>query len=130
MEPIDVKTYKIPFNDFLGIVLRRLHRDGVTLECEVRDNLRNGQGGLHGGVTATLVDTAVGIGILHVFDGKRACTTVEMKLNYFLPLVNGKVTARSKLLRVGSSLAIGSVEIKDARKRLAAFGMATYKLLI
>jgi len=129
MQPIDVKTYEIPFNDLLGIVIKRLHRDGVTLECEVRDDLRNGHGGLHGGVTATLVDTAVGIGILHVFNGKRPCTTVEMKLNYFLPLVNGKVTARSKLLRVGSSLAIGSVEIKDGRKRLAAFGTATYKLL-
>ena len=129
MQSKTAKTFTTPFNDHLGIVVKRLHKDGVTLECELTEVLRNSHGVLHGGVTATLVDTAVGVAIVHVFGGKRSSTTVEMKLNYFLPLDRGKITARSKLLRVGTSLVVGSVEVKDARKRLAAFGTATYKLL-
>lgn len=120
---------KIPFNDLLGLKVKRVHKDGVTVELEIRDQLRNGHGGLHGGATATIVDAAVGCAVIHHFGGKRSATTVEMKLNYFLPLQNGRVRARAKLLRVGTTLAIGSVEVKDAKNRLAAFGVATYKIL-
>jgi uncharacterized protein (TIGR00369 family) len=78
-------------------------------------------------VTATLIDVAAGVATMHV-TGKRA-TTVSLKLSYFLPLTEGKVTARAKVLRAGSSLTVASVEVKDAKKRLAAFGMVTYKIL-
>ena len=27
---------RIPFNTLLGVKLNRLHRDGVTIECELR----------------------------------------------------------------------------------------------
>jgi acyl-CoA thioesterase len=123
------KRFTTPFNSLLGISVKQTHRDGVTIECELTDQLRNAGGVMHGGVTATLVDAAVGIAIVHHFRGERTATTVEMKLNYFLPITAGKVRARAKLLRIGTSLAVGSVEVQDSRGRLAAFGTATYKLL-
>jgi uncharacterized protein (TIGR00369 family) len=119
----------MPFNQLLGISLKTKHTDGVTIACEVRDDLRNAGGMLHGGVTATLVDVAVGMAAWHHLGERRPIATVELKLNYFLPIEQGRVTARARLLRTGSSLIVGSVEVKDARKRLAAFGIATYKIL-
>lgn len=107
----------------------RNHKDGVTVACRVRPELQNSQGVLHGGVTATLVDAAVGMASIRHLEGKRAVTTVELKLNYFIPITTGRVTARARLLRVGSSLIVGAVEVKDHRGRLAAFGTATYKIL-
>lgn len=107
----------------------RFHKDGVTVACAVRPELLNSQGVLHGGVTATLVDAAVGMSSVRHLNGKRLVTTVELKLNYFLPITEGRITARGRLLRVGSSLIVGSVEVKDHRRRLAAFGTATYKIL-
>jgi len=38
----------------------RFHADGVTVGCTVREELRNALGVLHGGVSATLSDVAVG----------------------------------------------------------------------
>lgn len=119
----------IPFNGLLGLEVIRFHKDGVTVACTVRPELLNSQGVLHGGVTATLVDAAVGMSSVRHLDGKRLVTTVELKLNYFLPITQGRITARGRLLRVGSSLIVGSVEVKDHRRRLAAFGTATYKIL-
>jgi uncharacterized protein (TIGR00369 family) len=119
----------IPFNDLLGIRVTRTHRDGVTVQCDIQPELRNSHGVLHGGVTATLVDVAVGMAAVHHFGGKRTLTTVELKVNYFLPISEGRVTARARLLRLGSSLVVGSVEVKDHKRRLAAFGTATYKIL-
>lgn len=120
---------EIAFNQLLGIEVLRHHKDGLTVQCRVRPELLNGQGTLHGGVTATLVDVAVGMATAHRFEGKKTISTVEMKLNYFLPITGGLVRARARLLRIGTSLVIGSVEVLDEKRRLAAFGTATYKLL-
>lgn len=122
-------TDRMPFNKSLGLRIARTHRDGVTIEIPVRDELRNIAGMLHGGVTATIVDAAVGIAIHHHFGGKRQSTTVEMKLNYFRPIVDGKVIARSRLLRIGQHLVVGNVEVKDVSGNLAGFAIVTYMLL-
>ena len=52
-----------------------------------------------------------------------------MKLNYFLPIVSGKLSARGKLLRIGTSLVVGSVDLYNEKKQLAGAALVTYKLL-
>ena len=53
----------IPFNDHLGIVIEEKHDDGLTISCRMRPEFRNGHGVLHGGITATLADVAVGVAV-------------------------------------------------------------------
>jgi acyl-CoA thioesterase len=120
---------QMPFNNLLGIRVARTHRDGVTIECTLRDDLRNLAGVLHGGVTATLADAAVGIAIHHHFQGLRPSTTLELKINYFRPIDSGKVIARARLIRIGSSICVGRVDIFDSKKRLAGAALVTYMLL-
>ena len=80
----------VPFAKLLGIKLTRVHRDGVTIECPLRRKLTNSAGVAHGGVAAALSDAAVGMAIGRHFGGKRPITTVEMKINYFLPATEGR----------------------------------------
>lgn len=122
-------TRRIPFNHLLGIRVVRRHRDGVTLECAVRDDLRNWAGVLHGGVTAAIADVAVGVAITNHFHKKRRATTTELKINYFLPIRDGKITARSHLIRIGSTLVVGRVDLFDSEKRLAGAALVSYMLL-
>ena len=122
-------TRRMPFNQSIGLRIAKTHSDGVTVEIPVRDDLRNLAGLLHGGVTATIADVAVGIAIHHHFGGKRMCTTVDLKINYFRPIENGKVVARSRLLRIGNHLVVGTVEIRDGARNLAGFATVTYMLL-
>jgi uncharacterized protein (TIGR00369 family) len=118
----------MPFNRLVGIRLARIHRDGVTIECKLRGELLNGAGVLHGGVTATLADAAVGVAIV-VRKGLGSATTVEMKLNYLRPVAEGKITARARLLRMGSRLCIGRVDMFDDAKNLVSSALVTYMLL-
>lgn len=120
---------RMPFNKSLGIRVKRLHTDGVTIECPLRDDLRNGAGVLHGGVTATLADAAVGIALAHHFGGMRRVTTIELKVNYFLPVSEGKVIARARLLRIGRTLCVGRVDLLDVRRQLVGAALVTYMLL-
>jgi len=119
----------VPFAHLLGIEIHRTHADGVTLRCKLHENLMNNAAGLHGGVTATLVDIAVAMAVYHHFGRRRPITTVEMKVNYFRPVATGTVYARAHLLRVGKTLCVGRVDLVDDRKRVVGGGMATYMIL-
>ena len=120
---------EIPFNSHVGLHLVRLHKDGVTIACELRPELMNGSGVLHGGVTATLADVAVGMALARHLGRPRAATTVVMKINYLRPVATGKITARSHLVKVGTRLCCGRVEIFDAGKRAVAAALITYMIL-
>ena len=117
---------KVPFNTLLGMRLYRIHRDGVTIECPLRDDLRNSAGAAHGGVTAAMADAAVGIAINRRSGGKRRITTVELKINYFRPVREGRIFARSHLLRIGSTLCVGSVDFTDEQARAIGTAIVTY----
>lgn len=116
---------RMPFNHHLGLKVSRVWADGLTLECAIRETLRNGLGTLHGGVTATLVDVSVGLAIIGQLGGRMA-TTVELKVNYLRPATSGNVLARARIVKLGKTLAIGTAEIKDPHGHVIAIGTATY----
>lgn len=120
---------RIPFNTLLGIKLTRTHRDGVTIECALRHELTNSAGVAHGGVAAAIADVAVGMALNRHFGGKRPITTVEMKINYFLPATDGHIFARSRLLRIGSTLCVGSVDLTNTEGKQLGTALVTYMLL-
>ena len=120
---------RMPFNKLLGIHVQRLHSDGLTIECTLRPELLNLAGVLHGGVLATLADAAVGIALQRHFGGTRPITTVEMKINYLRPVSEGKVRARAKLLKVGTKLGVGTVELKTGSGKIVAAALLSYMLL-
>ncbi len=121
--------HKIHFAGLLGIRLTQIHRDGITIECRIRKGLQNSVGVLHGGVGASLADVAVGAGLHWHLGSQRPFTTVELKINYLRPVSGGRVFARCRLLRVGSTLCVGRVDIMDGHKRMAGTALVTYMLL-
>ena len=120
---------RVPFAALLGIKLTRVHRDGVTIECALRHELTNSLAVAHGGVTATLADAAVGMALIRHFGGKRPVTTVEMKINYFLPVKKDRIFARARLLRIGSTLCVGRVDLTDTQGSQLGTALVTYMLL-
>ncbi len=118
-----------PFIQLLQIRLNRMHRDGVTLECPVRKDLHNVIGGLHGGAAATLADTAAGFAIQRELGGGQPITTVEMKINYFRPVAEGKLRARARVIRLGSTLCVAMVDLSDAGGKSIGIAIVTYMRL-
>jgi acyl-CoA thioesterase len=117
------------FNHLLGFELARVHRDGLTIHCRVRPELLNSAGSLHGGVTASLADAAVGSALYHHFGAAQRFTTVELKVNYFRPVTEGRLVARSRLVRLGSTICVGRVDLADAKRRSVGLAIVTYMLL-
>ena len=120
---------KIHFAGLLGVRLAALHRDGLTLECDVRKDLLNSAGVLHGGVSATIADAAVGVALHYLLGSHRPITTVEMKINFFRPVSEGRISARAHMLRMGSTICVGRVDLTDAQRKLIGTALATYMIL-
>lgn len=117
----------MPFNDLLGIRLVEDHDDGVTIEMPIREDLLNLNGVVHGGATASLVDAALGIAITRKW-ADRLTSTVEMKLNYLRPAREGKLIARSRFVKTGKTIVVGTVDVVDESGAGIAFGLLTYML--
>ena len=117
------------FNHLLGFELVRMHRDGLTIQCRVRPELLNSHGSVHGGVTASIADAAVGCALYRHFEGTRRFTTIEMKVNYFRPVTEGRLLARSHLVRVGSTICVGQVDLMDDHRHRVGIAVVTYMVL-
>ena len=117
------------FENGLGLVLSRRHRDGVSVTLKVRPDLLNSTGVMHGGVIASLADEAAWYAIKHHFEQERPCTTTELKINYLRPIAGKKAIGRAFMLRAGKTLCVIRVDIFDEKRRLAATSIVTYLLL-
>lgn len=119
----------MPFERFLAVVRRERHEDGITCECEIREELLNSHGVLHGGVIASIADEAAWWAIDAHTTLSARCTTTELKINYLEPLVGTKVVARAILLRIGKTLCVSRVDLSGEDGKLAAVGIVTYMFL-
>ena len=120
---------RMPVNHVLGLRVARVWKDGLTMEIEVRDELKNALGTLHGGVTATLVDVATGMALVGHYGGQRRMTTVNLNVNYLRPVTDGLVRARARFIKLGRTLAVIGCEVKDTHGHLIATALVTYMML-
>lgn len=115
----------MPLNHHLGFHVARIYKEGLTIECTPRPEMLNGLGSLHGGVTAALIDATIGMAVIALAGGQPV-STVEMKVNYLRPGLEGKFRCRSRILKTGKTLAFGEAVVRDSHGRLVATGHATY----
>jgi uncharacterized protein (TIGR00369 family) len=117
---------RVPFATLLGIELEQAGHGSATLRLNIRDELRQIHGVMHGGAIASLIDTATAFAILTLLEDKEKFSTVDLMVNYLRPLKGGTVTARARVLRAGRRLITVSADVFDEGGSLAATALSTY----
>ena len=74
-----------PYLKLLGIELIELGAETAVMSLEMRDDLRQPYGLLHGGATASLIDTAMAFANLSVLAADERATTVDLTVQYLRP---------------------------------------------
>lgn len=116
---------EIPLLKTLGIRLVEIADRHATMEVEVDDSHRNFLGGAHGGLIATLIDTACFFPRPLLPSG-RVVTTTNLSVTYVRPAsVGERLIARSELLHLGRRTASLTVRVTDEGGRLVAHGAAS-----
>lgn len=84
---------------------------------------------VHGGVIASLADSAAAWAIYGCNNLMSIPVTVEMKINFLKPVKSGKLVAEARNIHKGSRIFVGDVEVKNSKGDLIAKSLITYYLL-
>src|SRR5262245_39867097 len=101
--------------------------DRAVLKLPYREEITNGSGTVHGGVLATLADTAIAFALSTNFDGKMGFATSDLTI-HFLRRARGDVWARARIVKKGERVNVGEVEIVDERGVEVARVLASFLL--
>jgi len=119
----------VPFAQLLGIELDDISSGTATLGLNVRKQLTQNHGVVHGGAIASLIDTATAFAIISLLAPRERVTTVDLTVSYLRPLTEGRVTAVARVLRAGRRLFVVSAEVFDNDGKLATTALSTYMKL-
>ncbi|MBD0325895.1 MAG: PaaI family thioesterase [Pyrinomonadaceae bacterium] len=117
---------EVPFARLLGLELGELEPGAATVYLALREDLKRNGGLLHGGVTASLIDTAAAFAAMTLLKSGESTTTVDLTIHYLRPLIEGRPSARARVLRAGRRVLVISVDVVDEREALVATALTTY----
>ena len=116
----------VPYAKFLGLELGEIKPGEANLHLEVRDELRQNQGVVHGGAVASLIDTASAFAVVTQLEPNERVTTTDLTIHYLRPVTAGRLTATARTVRAGRRLFVLSVEVIDDQQKLVATAVTTY----
>jgi uncharacterized protein (TIGR00369 family) len=118
--------HNLPFAKLIGMRLEGLAPDEAVISIDMRDDLRQPSGVLHGGVTATLIDTAMAFAVRTRMTPQQATATIDLTVHYLRPHTAGKITCTARVVRAGKRIFTVSADVHNAEHKLIATGLSTY----
>jgi uncharacterized protein (TIGR00369 family) len=116
-----------PLSKALGFWISEVELGRVAFGYEPVFDHYNPLGSVHGGIAATLLDSAMGCCIHTTLKAGIGYTTVEIKINYVRAMTDktGLVRAEGKVINVGSRIATSEGRLTDGAGKLLAHGTTT-----
>lgn len=117
-------TQNIPAHQHLNIKISYLAPGKAKLNMLVGPEFSNSYGIAHGGIIATLVDSAMGVAIRTL---NLRVVTVEMNLNFFSRVeVEENLTVNAWTVHVGSKMVVAEAEVFNSKNKRISKSRATF----
>jgi len=117
---------EVTFSRYIGAKVAEVEAGRADLYMDVEDSHLNGAGSLHGGVYASLIDTAMGLSVLALV-GVRAAT-IQMDVHFLGAVSEGRITCRSEVVHRTRRTATTEAKVHDAEGNLVAMGTGTFRV--
>jgi uncharacterized protein (TIGR00369 family) len=124
---IDGTLPQPPIGETLGFHLVEAGEGRAVFASTLGMKHYNPIGTVHGGIAATLLDSALGCAIFSTLKKGDTWTTLELKVNYVRAMTadTGPVRAEGRLIHRGRSVATSEGDLKDAAGKLYAHATTT-----
>jgi uncharacterized protein (TIGR00369 family) len=121
---------ELPLNTIaqtLGYDVVEAESGRVAITLHPTGALLNPWGTVHGGLTATLLDSCMGLAIQSMLDKGVGSTTLEFKISLVraITLETGQIRAEGKVITCGRRIGTAEGRVIDAKGRLLAHGTTT-----
>lgn len=139
--PSDYRTYleqlrerarELPFFRLIGLRIVDVQPGRSVLSIEHRGDLTQPVGILHGGVTATLMDTGIAYALLSREENHElvraggSLVAVDLRVKFFRPVSRGAITCTSTVTRMGRRIMHGESVVTNEDGKEVARGDSTY----
>ncbi len=114
-----------PYYEYLGIEIVEADEGFAKLRLDFKDHLTHPFGYFHGGAIASLADSAGINAVLTTLNNEEKALTLEMKINYLLPVKDVVVFAEGKVIHKGKKFAVADVDVKSDDGQLVAKAIVT-----
>jgi len=115
-----------PYLQHLGIELVEIEVGKAVMRMPMKEELRQPYGLLHGGATASLIDTATAFAVVSVTTSEEKCTTVDLTVHYLRPVIDETTICTATIVRAGRRLITVSAEVHNEHGKLIATALSTY----
>jgi uncharacterized protein (TIGR00369 family) len=116
------------FAQRLGAEVERADDGSARISFEAREEHLNPAGTLHGGVLATLVDTAMGTAVRSTIEDGDVPATSQLTVTYLRPGRPGTVEVTARVRTRGEHLTVCEADVEQDGRSLA-HAVATFALL-
>jgi len=121
---------ELPLNTIaqtLGYDVVEAESGRVAITLDPTDAHLNPSGTVHGGLTATLLDSCMGLAIQTMLEKRVGSTTLEFKISLVraITLETGRIRAEGKVLNCGRRVGTAEGRVTDTKGQLLAHGTTT-----
>ena len=122
---------KTPFIAGLGVVFDRYEPDDVVLRLPFRADLTNDGTYYHGGVVASVIDTAGAAAAWsnHDFTKGMRASTISMTVQYVGACKKSDLLCNARTVRRGKELTFLEITATDADSAVVAHAIQTYRIV-
>jgi uncharacterized protein (TIGR00369 family) len=115
-----------PYQRFLGLRLERAGDGEIVIRLPFRDEFlrEDGSDWLHGGVMSALVDIAGDYAIVTRLGA--GVPTIDLRVDWLRPARRGDLLATGRVVKLGRTVGVADVEVRDEAGTLVAVGRGTY----
>ena len=117
----------VPYWQTLGLELVEVEPGRSVFAADVRPQLLQ-NGVLHGGVLASIADSACAVAAISRVYPASYATTINLQLAYLKPVREGRFRAEGKCLRAGKNVLFSQAQVFDDREALVC--SASSQLLV
>ncbi len=118
-----------PFPSHMPFRLVAMDYDSCRVELTAADQHLQPFGIVHGGVIATLIDTATFWAGFMRLPEDAGLVNVDLKLNYLKAVMPGALTAEGRCIRAGRSISYTEAYVRDAKGEVVAHGTSSLMAL-
>ena len=118
-----------PYPHLVGMTIESLEFDRCRIGLELDRRHLQPFGIVHGGVLATLIDTATFWAVFLRLPEDAGLVNVDLKLNYLKAATRGRLRAEGRCLRAGRQISYAEAGVYDAGDELVAHGTSTLMAL-
>jgi uncharacterized protein (TIGR00369 family) len=125
----DMNLKTPPVMTTLGLRLLSYGGGKATMTLKADKRFHNPMGTLHGGILTDLADACMGMATISTLEDGESFTTLELKMNFIRPVIEGELTAQGRVLHRGKTIALAECVIENKEGKDVARGMATQMVL-